>query len=164
MHLRAQKFQLDVFGHLCALQSSCEHSECYQMVHCQYFLHFARPPSSETQFSMTKHDPRLVRKSPSLDACRAKRTIGADLHASPMCSKSLSLDARRWNCVSDMFKFIIVICSYLLSLDARRSKCASYVLKVSKRSHMEANLPWLWEGVLGREKKPDRDLGRKVSK
>ena len=36
---------------------------------------FALPPSSETQFSMTKHDPRFVRKSLSPDACQAKRAI-----------------------------------------------------------------------------------------
>ena len=104
MHPRVQKFQMDIFGHLCALQSSCEHSECCQMAHCPYFSHFARPPSSETQFPITKHDPRLVPKSPSFDARRAKRTIGADLHASPMCPKSLSRDVRRSKCVFYMFK------------------------------------------------------------
>ena len=104
-------------------------SAMFQMVPFLYFSHFARPPSSETHFSMTKHDPKLVRKSLALDACRAERAIGADTPASLMWSKSLSLDAHRSNCVSDMFKSILVVCSYLLSLDARRSKCAVCLLK-----------------------------------
>ena len=103
MHPRVQKFQMGIFGHLCALQSSCEHSECCQMAHCQYVSHFARPPSSETQFPMTKHDPRLVPKSPSLDARRAKRTIGADLHASPNPLAAISTTNPRLICARSFF-------------------------------------------------------------
>ena len=143
MHLRVQMFQTDAFGQFCAFPSSCEHSECYQKVRFQHVSHFALLPSSETHFSMSKHDSRLIRKSLSLDPCRVKCAIGADPGTSPMCSKSLSLEARRWNCVSDMFKFIIVICSYLLSRDAHRSKCVFCMLKCALARHPSIKMLFL---------------------
>ena len=52
------------------------------------------------------------------------------IHAHLIRAKiSLSLDACRSKCVSEMFKPMFVQCSYLLSLDARRSKCVSHVLR-----------------------------------
>ena len=101
----------------------------FQSVCFYTYSHFARPPSSEMQFSMTKRNPRFVCKSFSLDMSRANRTMGVDPQASHMCSKSLSLDARRSNCVSDTFIYVVVMCSFPLSLDARRSKCVSYMFK-----------------------------------
>ena len=129
MHLRVQRFQTRVIEQICSLQSICQHSECCQRVCFLSFSRFVVLLSSEAQFSMIKQDSRLVRISFSFDACRVKRATGADPHASPICSKSLSLDARRSNCVSELFKSILVICSNLLSLDARRSKCVSHVLR-----------------------------------
>ena len=93
--------------------------------------------------SMTKNNPRPVRKSLPLYACQAKRTIGADPHASPMCSTFLSLDACRSNSVSGLLKSVFVICSYLLSLDAHHSKCVFYMLKCALARRPSINMRFL---------------------
>ena len=129
MHLRAQRFQTRVIEQIGSFQSICKHLECCQRVRFHVFSRFALPLSSETQFSIIKQDSRLVHISFSFDVCRVKRAIGADPHASPICSKSFSLDARRSNCASELFRSIVVIWSNVISLDARRSKCVFHMLR-----------------------------------
>ena len=136
MHLRAQRFQTRVMEQICSLQSICKHLECCQRVRFHAFSGFAQLLSSEMQFSMIRPDSRLVHISFSFDVCRVKRAIGADPHASPTCSKSFSLDTRRSNCASGLFRSIFVIWSNVLSLDARRSKCVSHVLRCALARHL----------------------------
>ena len=91
-----------------------------------------------------------ARNSFSLDACRPKRVVGADPHASQMCSKSLSLDARRSNCASEMLISEFIVHSYLLSFDARRSKCLSYFLRCALARHLSIQMRVLWVRVRSR--------------
>ena len=109
MHLRVQRFQTKVIEQICSLQSICKYLESCQRVCFHAFSHFALLLSSETQFSMIKPDSRLVHISFSFDVCRVKRAIGADPHASPICSKSFSLDARRSNRASELFRSSFVM-------------------------------------------------------
>ena len=122
-------FQTRVIEQIGSLQSICKHLECCQRVRFHLFSLSARLLSRDTLCSMIKPDSRLVHISFSFDVCRVKRAIGADPHASPICSKAFSLDARRSNCASGLFRFIFVIWSNVLSLDARRSKCVFHMLR-----------------------------------